>query len=344
MPADPLQPEAPEPGGLTDQAAPVPQPSDADLVRALVEIEHATTKTPLLLPPPEVNPLPTKASWFDRNAVVIFFLAAVVVVSLLLAWGVQLAGRKIASSLATRGQRTSSAAIAPTIDPASQAEAEQVLTRVAAGDSAAVEQVFSLSAGWTGKTGRTPKAEQLITTALNSHDMRMREAAIQAVLTMDGIPVNQVGLDMLKQAVGNPEQRAWALWNLGALGNRGVDPMHTAKIVEAYLSDPDVNTRTNAVNGLGLIATDETVPVLLDRFRNDPSPVVQEAAACAMAESGMYTHVQRMAAAASLVGWLDDSLLTTQQRTWAVHALSDISGQSLGNDSPAWRQWYDASR
>lgn len=148
---------------------------------------------------------------------------------------------------------------------------------------------------------------------------------------------------MLKQAVGNPTQRPWALWMLGALGNRGVDPVHTAKIIEAYLSDPNERVRATAVNGLALLATDETIPMLLDRFRNDPSTVVQEPAACALAESGMYTHQQRVAAAATMVGWLDDSLLTQQQRTWTIQALHDISGQSFGTDSAAWRRWYDSA-
>ena len=84
--------------------------------------------------------------------------------------------------------------------------------------------------------------------------------------------------------------------------------------------------------------------MMLDRFRNDPSPVVQERAACAIAESGMYTHQQRMTAAASLVGWVDDSLLSAQQRAWNFQALHDISGQNLGNDSAAWRTWYEGAR
>jgi hypothetical protein len=58
----------------------------------------------------------------------------------------------------------------------------------------------------------------------------------------------------------------------------------------------------------------------------------------------MYTHQQRMVAAASMVGWLDDSLLTQQQRTWTIQALHDISGQSFGSDSAAWRRWYDSAR
>jgi hypothetical protein len=58
----------------------------------------------------------------------------------------------------------------------------------------------------------------------------------------------------------------------------------------------------------------------------------------------MYTHEQRMVAAASLANWLDDSLLTTPQRMWLLHALRDISGQNLGTESAAWRQWYENSR
>ena len=105
-----------------------------------------------------------------------------------------------------------------------------------------------------------------------------------------------------------------------------------------------MTNRAAAVNGLALIATDETIPMLLDRFRNDPSPVVQERAACGLAEAGMYTHQQRMVAAASMVGWLDDSLLTAQQRIWTIQALHDISGQSFGTDSAAWHRWYDSTR
>jgi len=71
---------------------------------------------------------------------------------------------------------------------------------------------------------------------------------------------------------------------------------------------------------------------------------VQERAACSLAESGMYTHEQRMTAAGSFAGWLDDSLLSAPQHEWTLHALRDISGRNLGTDSNAWRQWYSESR
>jgi HEAT repeat protein len=174
--------------------------------------------------------------------------------------------------------------------------------------------------------------------------MNVRAAALQAQLALDGIPRDESGLNMLERAVGNPQQRPWALWMLGAIGNRGVDPQHTAKIMESYLDDPNVQVRVSAVEGLALLGTDETIPMLLDRFRNDPSTAVQERAACGLAESGMYTHAQRMIAGASMVGWLDDSLLSQQQRSWTVQALQDISGQNFGTDSAAWRRWYQSAR
>jgi HEAT repeat protein len=223
-----------------------------------------------------------------------------------------------------------------------QSEAEQLLSRAAAGDRGAADQVLLQAPNW-GKTHRTPKSEQSIEIALNLPDLHARQAALQAELALDGVTADDAGLKFVEQALGNPSQRVWALWMLGALGNRGVDPVHTAKIIGSYLTDPQVEVRAAAVNGLSLVGTDETIPLMLDRFRNDPSPVVQERSACSLAQSGMYTHEQRMTAAKKLVGWLDDSLLSAAQHEWTLHALRDISGRNLGAESNAWREWYSES-
>ncbi|HWX94083.1 MAG TPA: HEAT repeat domain-containing protein [Terriglobales bacterium] len=261
--------------------------------------------------------------------------------------GYNFAGGKLTSLAAgfnTSRNRVGRTVVSRPVDVSVQGEAEQLLTQVATGDSEAADQVLAQSPNWTGKTRRTPTADQQILTALNLPNLHAREAAVQAELALDGVPLSDAGLRALEQAVGNPSQRVWALWMLGALGNRGVDPVHSAKIIEAYLADPEVNVRASAVNGLAILATDETVPMLLDRFRNDPSPIVQERAACGLAESGMYTHEQRMTAAASLVGWLDDSTLSAGQRAWTAQALGDISGKHFGADSTAWRNWYESTR
>ena len=229
-------------------------------------------------------------------------------------------------------------------DNSVQVFAEQLLTKAATGDAQAATDVLEHAPEWTGQTQRTPRSEQLVTAILNQRDLHIREAGVRAELALDGVPANTTGLDQVKMSLGNPQQRVWALWMLGALANRGVDPDHTSKMIETYLTDPDVQVRAAAVDAMALVATLETVPMMLDRFRNDPSPVVQERAACDLAESGMYTHAQRMNAAASLVGWVDDSLLSSQQRAWAVQALGDISGQHFGNDAAAWRRWYESAK
>ena len=327
----------------TTRVVEAPQPSEVDVVQALGEIEQATKNAPA-----QSGGLPripaTQLTWVSGNAQTAIYLAIVFASIALLAWGAPLVIKSLLSSAARRSDGDGAVAIAPTIDAARQAEAEELLGRVAAGDLAAADQVLDKSDSWTGKTQRTPKTDQFISVGINLKDLHARAAAIQAQLALNGIPRDESGLNMLEQAVANPKQRRWALWMLGVLGNRGFDPVHTAKIIEASMDDPDVSVRASAVQGLAFLGTDETIPMLLDRFRNDPSPLVEEPAACAMAESGMYTHQQRMVAAASMVGWLDDSLLTQQQRTWTVQALQDISGQNLGTDSAAWRHWYDSTR
>lgn len=336
-----------------------PRPSEADVVNALVAVEKATKDETSQIPPVALDVAPPKSWAVGKGPVVIFIVIGFAVLlgfSLLLVRSVERGSKELSNIASTRvidgrSHRSSGSLrvnarrqTGPAIDAALQKRAEELLARVAMGDGAAVDRVLSESSDWTGKTQRTPRTSQLITSGLNSSNTPVREASLQAQLALDGVPRNENGLAMLEQQVGNPAQRPWALWTLGALGNRGVDPVHTAKIIGSYLTDPDVNVRAASVDALSLVGTDETLPMLLDRFRNDPSPVVQERAACDLAQSGMYTHEQRMTAAASLVGWVDDSLLTAQQRGWAVQALTDIAGRNLGTNSEAWRSWYESSR
>lgn len=310
----------------------VPQPTDEDVVRALVEIKNASS-APM---PSADSPIHVVAEQPSRKWLV---LAAMVIVGAIGYVGKQEVIRlaQIQSGRIVRGTPT------PSNSPA-QMVAEQLLTKAVGGDAQAVDQILAQSSEWTGKTQRTPRSEQLVTALLNQPDLHVRQAGVRAELSLDGVSADANGFEQVKLTVGYPQQRGWALWMLGALANQGVDPDHAAKIIETYLTDPDVQVRAAAVDAMGLVATWETIPMMLDRFRNDPSPVVEERAACDLAESGMYTHAQRMTAAASLVGWVDDSLLTPQQRAWAVQALGDISGQHYGNDAAAWRRWYESAK
>jgi len=329
------------PSNLQPPDSSVPNPGQADSAgeSRVVRAESGSEQTPS-----GVGNAPTQPhSWLVGSAPVVVWFLALIAASALLAWGLQSAGKRLIASLDAQRPASTSLTNARPPSPTAQAEAEGLLARVAAGDSLAAEQVLSQSESWIGKTRRTPRANQLITVALDQHDVHVRQAALQADLAMDGIPRDATGLNLLKTAAGTRDQRAWALWSLGGLGNRGVAPEQTAEIIESYLGDPDARVRMAAVNGLAILGTDQTIPVLVDRFRNDPSALVQEQAACGLAESGMYTHEQRMTAAASLVRGLNDSQLTADQKNWAVHALEDISGENLGMNPTAWQHWYENS-
>lgn len=324
------------------------QPSDAEVARALGEIERATNPNTISAP---ISSASAGISAAAGNRPVIIFFAVAIPALVLLSFAVasvfQRAGVNFSKMAAPSAAGSNSwfAKASPVarqaFDPAAQAAAEGLLAGVAAGEGSAARQAIAESDWWTGHTHRTPRTNQLIAASLNSSDLGVRRAAIAAQLALDGVPRSQGGVAMLEQAAANPNQRAWAIWMLGALANRGMDPVHTAKVIESYLNEPDAQTRAVAVDGLSLVATDETVPMLLDRFRNDPSPIVQERAACDIAQAGMYSHAQRVAAAKSLVGWVKDPLLSAQQRGWVVEALTDISGKNLGPDPTAWRFWLD---
>jgi HEAT repeat protein len=76
-------------------------------------------------------------------------------------------------------------------------------------------------------------------------------------------------------------------------------------------------------------------------MHDDPSALVRERAACSLAESGMLTHEQRLAAVPQLLTYADDPALDAQTRAWAFQALGDITGQRLPHDSATWHNWYE---
>jgi hypothetical protein len=225
-----------------------------------------------------------------------------------------------------------------------QAKVEDLLARAVTGDSAAISAILSQSGRWTGKLYRTDRADQRLNEAFNSHNMQVREAGLRAMLAFEGVPKTQTGFEVLSESLGDAENRPWHLLLLGILGHTGVDPVHVAKVVGGYLTDSDAQSRARAIDGLAMLATDETIPLLLHQLRNDPSPIVQERAACGLAESGMYTQHQRLEAARTMVGWVNDATLNAQQRTWLMQALRDISGQNFGNNAQGWKKWLEGAQ
>ncbi len=224
-----------------------------------------------------------------------------------------------------------------------QRQAERLL-ELAVGDSdAAVDQISSRVDQWQGKLTWDPQMATVTTAALNSNDMRVRESGIDVELAAYGLGKNSASLAYLLKTVesSNHAQKIWALWALGLMGNRGVEAERVQQVLAAHLKDSDADSRRWAVDGLALVGGDTTIPLLLSAMHNDSSPVVRREAACGIAQSGMFTHEQRMSAVPQLLEYIDDSSLDAQTHGWAFQALGDITGQHLPNDSAAWRSWYE---
>jgi len=227
-----------------------------------------------------------------------------------------------------------------------QKQAETLLELAVGRTAGANEQISSRVDTWQGKVRWTPQIASLTAAALNSRDLRVRESGIEVELAAYGLAKNSASFEYLVKTVdsGNHRQKIWALWALGLMGNRGVEPDRVAEILTAHLKDADVESRQWAVEGLSLAATDGSIQPLLITMHDDPAPIVRERAACGLAEAGMFTRQQRMSAVPELLNYTSDPALDAQTHGWAFQALHDITQQQLPNDSAAWRSWYEKRR
>jgi len=230
------------------------------------------------------------------------------------------------------------------LDPQSQAEA--LLERAVGESDGAVEQIASRLDRWQGKITWNSQIANLTTAALTSRDLRVRRSGVEVELAAYGLAKNADSLNYLLHTAKSSDhaKRIWALWSLGLLANRGVGTPAAVEALTAHLKDSDQESRRWAVAALALVGSAETITPLLRTMHDDPSPSVRQSAASSLAESGMMTREQRLAAVPQLLNYTDDPALDAQTRTWAFQALSCITGQRLPNDSGKWRLWYTSAK
>jgi hypothetical protein len=224
-----------------------------------------------------------------------------------------------------------------------QKQAETLLELAVGHSDGAVDQISSRVDNWRGKVQWNSQIATLSTAAMNSSDMRVRESGIEVELAAYGLGKNSASLTYLLGAAGSGDhtQKIWALWALGLLGNRGIEPDRIVQTLTAHLKDSDEDSRHWAVEGLALVGTSQTIEPLLRAMHDDPSPKVRESAACSLAQAGMFTQEQRLSAVPQLLNYSDDPSLDAQTHAWAFQALGDITRQHLPSDSAAWRSWYE---
>jgi hypothetical protein len=230
------------------------------------------------------------------------------------------------------------------MDP--QGQAELLLERSINHFHGANEQIAARVDRWLGHIKIDGRLNSLFTTALNSDDLRVRAAAIDVNLAGRGVAKTAAAVDRLEAAARSGEQgpRANALWDLALVGNRGVEAARIERLLLDAVNDPNVNIRYWAVEGLSYLATDGVVDPLLTVFRDDPSAMIRERAACGLAQSGMLNAAQRRRAVPTLLDYADDGGMDAETHKWVFQALRDITGQTLPHDGAAWRQWWTSNR
>ncbi len=222
-----------------------------------------------------------------------------------------------------------------------QQQAEQLLALAIRRQQGSLELIRQNAESWRGRLQNTDHLFDLVLTAMKSDDIRVRGAAIEVDLAANNLSKTPRTVARLVKLIRkDPSERPFALWRLGALGNRGVQPKLVLMYLLTFARDPNEQTRFWAVEGLAMLGTDGAVDPLLDRFAHDPSPRVRQRAAVGIAESGMFTHEQRFAAVPDLLNFLDDDALDSDTRGWVYGALRLITGEALGNNAQAWQQWW----
>lgn len=226
-----------------------------------------------------------------------------------------------------------------------QAQAGLLLERSINHYKGSNDQIAARAEQWRGRIKMDGRLNNLFMTALNSDDLRVRAAAIEVDLAARNLEKASATVDRLEPDARFAEQglRVNALWDLGLLGGRGIEPERSAQILLASLHDANVNIRYWSVEGLSYLGSDQTIAPLLEVLHDDSSPMVRERAACALAQSGMLSEKQRRTAVPKLLDYADDPALDAQTRTWVFQALRDITGQNLPHDAAAWRNWYSSN-
>jgi HEAT repeat protein len=222
-----------------------------------------------------------------------------------------------------------------------QAQAEYLLNRAIRRDPESLEAIAKNVDSWHGHLQNGGRLSELIHSALDSDDLGVRGAALDVDLAAAEVTKSAASVAHLLHNLRDAStDHSTILWQLGVLGNRGVEPKLVLAQLQAFVHDRDEQTRYAAVEGLAMLGSNAAIESLLDRFAHDPSPRVRKCAGYDLARGGMFTKEQRLDAIPNLLNFFDDDALDSATRGWVYGALRLITGAEIGNDAGAWRKWW----
>ena len=144
---------------------------------------------------------------------------------------------------------------------------------------------------------------------------------------------------MLSQLAADPKgSGAWALWNLGVLGARGIDRKRIYNELLSILNGGDRDLRGASLEALAKFGGVESITPLIDVATRDPDANLRERAFCALAQSGTLLVAERYEAVPALLQIAEDAHADNQSVAWAYQALREITDSyGIPNDSVKWR-------
>jgi hypothetical protein len=224
---------------------------------------------------------------------------------------------------------------------APQQQAERLLELAVRRPDQSLGLIHANLDSWRGHLEDTDRLFHLVLAALDSEDPRVRVAAVEVDLVANNLRKSpQSVAKLLNQIHNDSDSRYLALWRLGALGNRGVEPATVLATLLRYSRDSNQQTRFWAVEGLAMLGTAESIDPLLFILAHDPAKQIRERAACNLARSGMLTGEQRLTAVPQLLNLLDDDSLEPGTQDLVYASLTTITGASFGRNPGAWRDWW----
>jgi HEAT repeat protein len=224
---------------------------------------------------------------------------------------------------------------------APQQQAERLLELAIQKPDLSLDLIHRNLTTWRGHLQDTDRLFHLVLAAMKSNDPRVRVAAVEIDLAANNLMKSPESIEKLrKQIQSGSDDRYLALWRLGALGNRGVEPARAFATLRRYTHDRNEEVRFWAVEGLAMLANSESIDALLDILAHDSTMQIRERAANGLSESGLLTGEQRLTAVPQLLNLLDDDSLSAATQTLVGSTLEAITGASFGKNAAAWRDWW----
>lgn len=222
-----------------------------------------------------------------------------------------------------------------------QQRAERALELAINRYQGSAEYVIQHAQSWREKIKPNERLNALLATAINAPLIEIRMAAFEIHLAQYDLGKSIQDIDYLIQRFDDNTDTAgpWAIWNMAAIGARGIDRERVYDHILAATYHQDDTIRRWSVDALAAFGGIEIISPLLDIAANDSSPIVRERAFCGLAQSGTLHIAERYEAIPGLIEITQNTMLDQQTHEWAYQALREITNLYDTPDDPGrWQE------